>query len=212
MKNALWLVMITLILSSCYSPSSQNLVQPVLSPLQTKYIKDSTQYDRAFINGLSNYNEPLQLIDNYIVTGTDTTYFPEDIPLNNTIVFKATRDHKKYLLTVSRTSLTNVSYTFKLMDEKEKLMISKSGTAVLGSLFFLASEVDEDTQTGESYGSYEYWDKTNECWFALRIGHGNTPDGKQRAMVNYGCEDKNKQALKLEECPTLWAEYKNSDR
>lgn len=215
MKNAVLIVMVTLVFCSCYHQPSKMEGKSSAEPVQagtvskeqsTLIIKDSTRYDPTFIKGLTKYKKPIQLIDNYIIAGTDTTYFPEDIPLNKTIDFKATKDQKKYVLSVSRTSLTNLTYAFKLMDEKDKLLDSKSGNAVLGSMFFLASEIDQDLKTGEGYSSYEYWDNSTDCWFSVRIGHGNAPDGKQRAKVNYGCVDKNKQALTLKECPTLRAE------
>ena len=215
MKKTLGVVMFTMTLWSCNSQSSKTEGNSSTEPLKTElaaenkptiFIKDSSLYDPAFVKGLKDYNEPLQLIGNYVIAGTDTIWFPEDLPLNKHLEFKATKDHQNYLLSVSRTNLTNLSYSFQLTDEKDKLIDSKSGNAVLGSMFFLASETDNDSETGEVYGSYEYWDNSNDCWFAIRIGHGNTPNGKQRAIVNYGCEDKNKQAFMLEQCPTLRAE------
>lgn len=215
MKKTICMLMVTLGLWSCNNTSSKNEGKLTNESLKTEMaiengsnmvIKDSSHYDPAFINGLKGYKEPIQLIDNYIIAESDTTYFPENLPLNKPMVFKAAKDHQTYLLTVTRTSLTNLSYSFKRTGENDKLMDSKSGNAVLGSMFFLASEMDEDTQSAEGYGSYEYWDKTTDCWFALRIGQGNDLNGKQRAMINYGCEDKNKQALALNECPTLRTE------
>ena len=173
---------------------------------QDIYIKDKSQYDQTFINGLADYNEPIKLIDNYIITGNDTTYFPNDLSLNKATSFKATNDNNKFVLTVTRTNLTNLSYSFQLMDKNNKTIDSKSGKVILGSMFFLASENDEDSQTGDGYGSCEYWDKTNDCWFAIRIGIGKDDNGKLRAMLNYSCNDKNKQILNLDECPTLRTE------
>ena len=94
----------------------------------------------------------------------------------------------------------------KITDKENKVINTKSGIAVLGSMFFLASEMDEDSETGDGYGSSEYWDRANDCWFAIRVGIGKDHNGKQRAMLNYGCEDKNKQRLNLEDCPTLRTE------
>jgi hypothetical protein len=170
------------------------------------YIKDKSQYDPAFIGGLSAYNEPISLIDNYIITGRDTTYFPENLSLNKAIVFKASKGNNKYVLTVIRTSLTNLNYNFKLTDNDDKTLDSKSGKSVLGSMFFLGSEMDKDALTAEEYASCEYWNKTNDCWFSIRIGKGKDRNGKQRAMLTYGCEDKNKRSLKVDECPTLRTE------
>jgi hypothetical protein len=167
------------------------------------YIKDKSQYDQTFIDGLADYNEPIKLIDNFILIGKDTTYFPDELSLNNATIFKAIKDNNKYLLTITRTNLTNLNYNFKLTDKDNKTVDTKSGKAILGSMFFLASEMDEDSQTGDGYGSCEYWDKTNECWFSIRVGIGKDGRGKQRAMLNYGCNDKSKQTLNLDECPTL---------
>lgn len=215
MKKTICLMLITLGLWSCNSLSSKKEGKSTADSSKTELasksqstivIKDSSQYDQAFIKGLSGYKDPLQLIGNTIIAGSDTTYFPEEFPLNKTVNFKAAKDHKKYMLSVTRTNLTNLSYSFQLSDEKDQLIDSKSGNAVLGPMFFLASETDQDTQTGEWYASNEYWDITNNCWFAVRIGQGKDSHQKQRAMINYGCEDKNKPNVNLEGCPTLRAE------
>lgn len=66
--------------------------------------------------------------------------------------------------------------------------------------------MDEDTELGEGYGSSEYWDNSNNCWFSIRIGIGKDENKKQRAKLTYGCEDKSKQRLNLDECPTLRTE------
>lgn len=170
------------------------------------YIEDKSQYDQTFIEELSKYNEPIKLVDNYIITGKDTTYFPEDLNLNKVTIFKATKDNNKFVLTVTRSNLTNLTYNFQLIDKDNKTVDTKSGKAILGSMFFLASENDEDSQTGDGYGSSEYWDKANDCWFAIRVGIGKDDNGKLRAMLNYGCNDKSKQTLNLDECPTLRTE------
>jgi hypothetical protein len=173
---------------------------------QAIYIKDKSQYDQTFIDGLADYNEPIRLIDNYIVTGKDTTYFPNDLSLNKATTFKAIKDNNKFVLTVTRTNLTTLTYNFQLTDKDNKIVDTKTGKAILGSMFFLTSENDEDSQTGNCYGSYEYWDKANDCWFAIRVGIGKDFNGKQRAMLDYGCNDKSKQTLNLDECPTLRTE------
>ena len=170
------------------------------------YIKDKSQYDQTFINGLADYNEPIKLIDNYIITGKDTTCFPKDLRFNKPTSFHTNNHDNNFVLTVTRTNLTNLTYSFQLTDKYNKPIETRSGKAILGSMFFLASENDEDSQTGDSYGSSEYWDKTNDCWFAIRIGIGKDDNGKLRAMLYYGCNDKSKQTLNLDECPTLRTE------
>ncbi len=215
MKQTIYILTLTLLLLSCSGKTRKTVDTKSVDTLQTIsadkkqsdiYIKDKSQYDQSFIDGLSDYKEPIKLIDNYILTGKDTTYFPNDLSLNKATTFKATKDNNKFVLTVTRTNLTNLTYNFQLTDKDNKTVDTKSGKAILGSMFFLASEMDEDSQSGDGYGSSEYWDKTNNCWFSIRIGIGLDNNGKQRAMLTYGCEDKNKQSLKLKECPTLRTE------
>jgi len=215
MKQIIYILICTLLLFSCRNKTSKTGDKIPIDTLQTVltnklhstiYIKDSSQYDQIFIDGLSEYNEPIQLIDKFIVTGKDTTFFPEDLVLNKKTIFKGTQGDNEFVLTVVRTNLTNLKYEFQLTNKDNKTIDSKSGKAILGSLFFLASEVDEDNQTGDAYGSSEYWDKSNDCWFSIRIGIGLDSNGKKRAMLTFGCEDKNQKSLDLDGCPTLRTE------
>ncbi|WP_262512381.1 DUF433 domain-containing protein [Adhaeribacter arboris] len=215
-KQLVYILALVLGLWSCNSPITEKKKDKVTASKtqtlsaekeQEKMPKvDNPTYDQIFLNGFSDYNEPYTLRNNFIITGQDTTLFPEDLPINRKTTFKGVEDSKSFLLTVTRTNLTNLAYTFELADKSKKTLETKSGKAVLSSMFFLASETDEDSETGDSYGSSEYWDKTNDCWLSIRIGVGLDDNGKQRAMLTYGCEDKNKQTLSLDECPTLRTE------
>jgi hypothetical protein len=169
------------------------------------FVKDKSQYDQAFIDGLADYNEPIKLIDNYIITGVDTTYFPNDLNLNTATIFKAIKDDSKYLLTVTRINLTSLTYSFQLTDKDNQTIDTKSGKAILFSTFFLAPEGDVDTESS-GYGSQEYWDKANDCWVSIRIGIGVDNNGKKRAKVTFGCEDKSKQTLELDDFPVMRTE------
>jgi hypothetical protein len=216
MKQTIYILTLALGLWSCNTQTTEKTVdQNSVDSLQTIsadkpkleiYIKDKSQYDQTFINGLADYNEPIKLIDNCIITGKDTTYFPSDLSLNKVTFYKATKGNNKYLLTVTRTNLTNLTYSFQLTDKDNNTVDTISGKAILGSMFFLAMEIDEDSQTGDGYGSSEYWDNANDCWFVIRIGIGKDDNGKQRAMLDYGCNDKSKQTINLDECPTLRTE------
>ena len=214
MKINFSIIFLLLFLSSCRNlttdkkdnNSDNDSLQILLTDKPTRdiYIKDKTQYDQTFIDGLLGYNETIQLVDDYILVGEDTAYFPKDLKLNRQTIFKGTKDNNKYILTVTRTNLTTLNYEFQLIDRDNKSIDNKSGKAVLGSLFFFGSETDEDDQDGLMYGSSEYWDKRNKCWFSIRIGIGIDENGKQRAMLNYNCKDK--QNLQLDKCPTLRTE------
>jgi hypothetical protein len=216
MKQTIYILTLVLGLSGCNNQATEKTVdKKTVDTLQTIssnkqqadiYIKDKSKYDQTFIDGLSDYKETIQLIDSFIITGNDTTYFPDDILLNKTTTFKGAKGNKRFALTVTRNNLTNLTYSFQLTDKDNKTIDSKSGRAILGSMFFLASENDEDSQTVDGYGSSEYWDKSKNCWLSIRIGIGLDKNRKQRAKLTYGCEDKNKQTLKVDDCPTLRTE------
>lgn len=215
MKHTMCIIALVLGLGSCKNPTSENSASKnsddslqttsATKQKQDIFIKDKTKYDQTFIEGLADYNEPIKLIDDYIVTGKDTTFFPTDLILNKPTIFTAIKDDNNYVLLVTRTNYTNLTYNFQLKDRNNKIFDTKSGQAILGSMFFLAPEGDIDTEMG-SYGSYEYWDKSNNCLFSVRIGIGKDDNGKQRAKVNYNCDDRNKTAIDLDECPVLRTE------
>ncbi|MDR0802153.1 hypothetical protein [Fluviicola sp.] len=165
------------------------------------YIKDKSQYDQIFLDGL-RWNEPIKLIDNYVLLGKDTAYFPEPIPINKQIVFSGKNENNIFVLTVTRQNLTNLKYQFQLKSITNEIINTKSGAAILGSMFFLGAETDEDDETGLSYLSTEYRDDKNNCWFCIRIGD-LYDNGKPQVKIQYGCEDKSKQRLELDDCPTL---------
>jgi hypothetical protein len=161
MKQTIYILTLAFGLCSCKNHTTEKTVYKNLADTlktvsadkqqQDIYIKDKSQYDQTFIDGLADYNEPIKLIDNYILTGKDTTYFPEDLILNKSTTFTAIKDNKKYVLTVKRTNLTNLNYKFQLTDNDNKTLDTKSGKAILGSTFFIGPEGDDDIEGG--YGS-----------------------------------------------------------
>ena len=170
------------------------------------FIKDKSQYDQIFMDGLAKYNKPIKLVDNFMIVGDDTTYLPEDLPLKMATSFKGIGSGNHFLLSITRTNLTNLTYEFEIIGSDKETIDFRSGNATLGSMFFLASEIDEDPQADDSYESSEYWDKSNDCRLSLRIGIGKDDNGKQRAKITFGCDDKSKGGLKLDECPILRTE------
>ncbi|WP_445456425.1 hypothetical protein [Flavobacterium sp. HNIBRBA15423] len=172
-------------------------------------IKNKSQYDQSFIDGLSEYNEPIKLIENYILVGQDTVYFSEDLQLNKETIFKGTKDKKNFVLSVTRINLTSLNYTFQILNKDSKAISNKSGRATLGSLFFLGSETDDDDddddETGDGYLSVEYWDNSADCSFAIRIGEKDD-NGKFRAKIKLSCKDDKLKNIGLDDNPTLRTE------
>jgi hypothetical protein len=119
MKQTIYILTLAFGLGSCNNQTTEkavdkNLVDTLKTVSADKqqldiYINNKSQYDQTFIDGLVDYNEPIKLIDNYIVTGNDTTYFPEDLILNKPTTFTAIKENNKYVLTVTRTNLTNLT-------------------------------------------------------------------------------------------------------
>ena len=172
------------------------------NPRPNIYIKDKSQYDQTFIDGLSEYNEPIKLIDNFMLIGDDTTYFPDDLSLNKEYVFEANNKGNSYVLTVKRINETTLKFNFQLF-ENSKLSHTETGEAHLPSLFFLGPEGEPDSQTGDSFFSNEYLKQDNNIWLCINIGMDKDYKGKQRAKITYLFTYKSKQTSNLEECPIL---------
>jgi hypothetical protein len=211
MKHTIYLLTLVFGLSSCNNQTTEKATDKNLADTiktvsadhqqHNIFIKDKSQYDQIFLDGLADHNEQIKLIDNYIVTGKDTIYFPEDPILNQPTIFHAVKDNNNYYLTVTRTNLTNLTYNFQLTDHHNKIIDTKSGKAVLGSTFFMGPEGDDDIEGG--YGSQEYRDNGKDSWLSIRIEIGKTDNGKLRAKIHYGSSDKTKKSLDLDKCPTL---------
>jgi hypothetical protein len=168
-------------------------------------INPTLQYDQSFIDGLSHYGESLKLIANFIVAGQDTTYFPEELPLNKEVTFKGMKIGRTYRLTVARKNRTSLNYQFRMVDKEGKVTHNRSGTAIISSTFFLGSETDEDDKTGNGYLSVEYWDNSTDCSFAIRVGEKDS-FGKLRAKINLFCHSDKSKNIELDEAPTLRTE------
>lgn len=215
MKQIIYILTLAFGLWSCNNQTKEKTVdkslsdtlQNVTTDKQTSEttIKDKSQYDQSFIDGLSEYNEPIKLIENFILVGQDTVYFPEDLQLNKETVFKGTKDQKNFVLNVTRTNFTSLNYTFQILDKDNKVVNNKSGKATLGSYFFFGSETDDDDETGEGYLSTEYGDNSAGCSFAIRIGEKDD-NGKLRAKIKLYCEDNKAKNIDLDDNPTLRTE------
>lgn len=212
MKQTIYILTFVFGLSSCNNQTTEKSANknsadtPQIvstdNPKQVIYIKDKSKYDQTFIDGLSEYKEPIKLIDNFMLIGNDTTYFPDDLSLNKEYIFKANNDSQKYVLTVKRINETTLKFNFQLF-ENNKLLHTESGKANLPSLFFLGPEGEPDIQTGDSFFSQEYLKKDDSIWLCINIGMDKDYKGKQRAKITYRYTDESKQTANLEECPIL---------
>ncbi|NJO86589.1 MAG: hypothetical protein HC821_00400 [Lewinella sp.] len=171
-------------------------------------VQDSSQYDPAFLKALGDLPDSVQLQGDYLVFAGDTSFFPTELPQNQALTFAGEQDGNTFRLSLTRTNLTTLNYTFLLTDTKQQTIDQRSGKALLNPSFFLAAEIDEDPQSGESYGSTEYLDENEKsgCTMAIRLGVNTDAGGKSRARVSYYCADPNAFSLGLEDCPVLRTE------
>ena len=155
------------------------------------YIKDRSLYSKPFLAHLdeTGYPSPLQIIGDRIFVEGDTISFPNELELNQAYKFTAFTDTHFYQLDITRTGLTTVEYDFTLF-ANEKPVLKHKGTAHLGGMFFLASEIDEDDESGEGYGATEYGeDYGNDCYFKIRIGDADDKNRLRATIGNY-CDGK----------------------
>lgn len=213
MKVKIYIITLVFVFCGCNNQTIEtDFKKPIIDTLQSAlvnkqsqqiYIKDKSLYNKRFIEGILEFKEPIKLIENYILLEQDTIYFPEDIPLQKEILFQGKRGYKSFVLDLVRTNITTLNYNFRLFDDNNrKVLINKSGYAILGSMFFLASETDTDDKTGEEYLSNEYWDKSPSCSFAIRIGEKDD-NGKLRAKVKLSFKNDTSKNIELNDNPTL---------
>lgn len=163
------------------------------------YVENALLYDSNFIKNLKNYSNKIKIMNNYIINENDTIYFPEELPLNKEIVLSATQNVFLLKLILKRVDFTSILYTFFYYKNSESIY-EKTGKAVLHPMFFLSPEIDEDTETGETYASSEYHDLTSDCPFSIRVGIGKDENKKLRATVHSIC---NSEYFPLKENLTL---------
>ncbi len=166
------------------------------------YINDKSQYDSAFLNGLSKFNEEIKLIENYLAIRQDTFYFPKEIKIKENLVFSGKKNQKSFVLDVVKKNLTTLNYNFRLYDKNGNNLVNIWGNAILSSTFFLDKVIDHDDQTNDKYLSYVYLDKSHNCNFAIRIGEKDY-NGNPRAKVTLQCKDLEINEVTLKDNPTL---------
>jgi hypothetical protein len=189
MKTNLWPVL--LLLAGCAGGTSERPVSAPVEPEKTYTavtVKNPAQYAAAFLDSLDKNTFAARYAvegERLIVDARDTFYFPTDLPLNGETVFRGLGKEASYELRVRRVNFTTLQYRL-LVEGPTRPRTTVEGTADLGALFFLASEVDEDPQTGQPYGAAEYTGKTAACALvALRIGRND--EGHLLARVVTDC-------------------------
>ena len=136
MRQTIFILTIAFGLWSCSNQATEkigniNSVDTILNASNDKqqekiYIKNSSQYDQKFIEGLSEYNEQLKLVNNYILIGQDTVYFPEEIQLPRTLTQAAERlkNSKAARDLFGATFVEHYAYTREWEDQQQRRAIT----------------------------------------------------------------------------------------
>lgn len=152
---------------------------------------DSALYSKAFISKLRSGDfKGLKLDGDAVVYEGERFPFPDDLIINRTYDFRGQTNDVSYSLEVKRLNYTTLRYSYRWLHHKKKILLKNTGTADIEPGFVLASEVDEDPETGTAYGANQYTSQqTKNCEAYLRIGNEKDEKGRLRATITFSCPD-----------------------
>ncbi len=165
-------------------------------------VNDSSLYDPSFIKALGNDQNPIQLIDNYMIIANDTVFFPENLLLNKEYIFEGERDGEKHILSLTRLNMTNLLFDLVSYNKDQEEHFQLSGIAVLNNAFYLAHEFEEDDDSTPFHlNSYLY--TIDNFVMDILVGVDLDKNEKQRVKVNTVFLDDNGYATAVEGYPIL---------
>ncbi len=150
-------------------------------------IDDPSLYPKAFLDSLKStkykeYTESLHLGKNYLIIGSDTIYFQDDLKEKESYIFDAQKDSIKYQLTVKKINLTDVDFKYTV-SQNDRVLYTEKGVSRLLPLFFLGIETPTDNLSGDGYEAYEYFNIKNSAMSSINIGVGYDDNNLLRACV-----------------------------
>lgn len=149
------------------------------------------KYDKIFISGLPDlFNKPYKLMDNYVIVEKDTIYYPEDLPINKEIIFQGYKNHEMVLLSITRTTLTNILYSYRHIGKDNKVLNLREGIAIL----YPTLVTEEEQNDGKRIKNISlfwpaYLDNSDNCWFEFKFSH-NDELKKLDVDIHLSCKDK----------------------
>jgi len=127
------------------------------------------------------YADQVAIKDEFVLFDDDTVYYPSILSIDKSYPFKGHFLDETYQLTLKRTTATSIEYHFQSI-KGTRVLKSYKGIAELNPTFYLASEMDEDDQDQEGYGSDEYIHKKGENGINIRIGSSLNKQQKRRVL------------------------------
>ncbi|MBI5916160.1 MAG: hypothetical protein HY842_12360 [Bacteroidetes bacterium] len=164
-------------------------------------VKNDLDYSKEFLQRLTTCGlaRNIELADSLLILEkTDTFAFPMDLPTGKWTNFVAMKGGYLYSLDVARVNYSTLEFNFELRKGKETVD-QLVGKADLHPGFVLASEIDEDEETGTSYPASEYLLDSENCHFSIRLGDD---EGVRKVKIIKQCKS-GKFNIALEDCPAL---------
>lgn len=142
-------------------------------PSRQWIIKDSSMYSKQFLKELHDFkqdgHDSISLIDNYIVDGNDTVYFPDYFAGNKQYLLVGVKDSVDYKLQVFNCTYTKIQFIFT-GTKNNKLVGHYYGEAEIATDFFMSKVVDTDNSDAVTYGISEYNGENEKYLYKLSIG------------------------------------------
>jgi hypothetical protein len=167
-------------------------------------VKNKTGYSEKFIEGLRKQNgyQKFELLGSWmIIDGKDTATFPETPKIGEQFKLTGLKDNVAIALIIKRINYTTIEYSIEMV-EFGKTNHFEKGQASISPSFFLGSESDESTMTGNAYFATEFFEeKKNDCRTSIRLGK---EDGRHELLGKLikNCNGKIKD-ITLDNFPTL---------
>jgi hypothetical protein len=168
------------------------------SPYPNITVKDPSKYSTWFLKELAKDTmQHFMLDDSLFITGTDTAFFPTDVPMGKYIQLIGRVKDDAYTLRLKRENYTTLYYELTIL-KNWKQSTTEKGNVTLGAGFFLASETDEDFN-GNAYGTTAYHGHGKTCSITIRVGKRN----EVLAKISRACADK-REDIRLDDSPLFW--------
>ena len=188
MNKWIWILLLT----ACSRTEEQSCSDELILPHSEAV--DTSAIDTTFQKQMDEMQIPI--IRDQILFDGDSIPFPNDLKINQNYRFK--NPSKASELAAKRISKTLVEFTYQysFKGKKEKI----NGQASLNPNFYLNSELDQDDQTKELYGSNEYIYSKKGLQVFLRFEKQKSSTKGARAFVYLS---QNNQILKQASSGTL---------
>ncbi|UKN03463.1 hypothetical protein K6119_08045 [Paracrocinitomix mangrovi] len=192
MRQFIYNIFLVSILSSCYSESSENNVLEDYKHDNIDQLDSTEDHTEQILNILDSIDYSIQFIEKlkdipaktislsdslFIIDQTDTFIFPQNLNLEEDIVFTGKKDHVAIALSLKRINQTSLNYRFEMVEFGNSSYF-QNGILTLTPNFY-----------EENYLA-EYNDITDSCSFRIFIGPDEETGSSLSCKLIKDCNDK----------------------